>query len=85
MLFMTIFTYEPEKRDEVIERAVTKGTMVPEGATSLGQWSATSGGKVFRLIELDDPVVVYQGTHAWSDLGKVEIITQELLKKLAEM
>lgn len=88
MLFMTIFSYEPEKRDEVIQRAVTKGTMIPEGAKSLGQWSATSGGKVFRLIDLDDPVVAYQGTYAWSDLGKVEVIpvmdTQELLKMLAE-
>jgi hypothetical protein len=89
MLFMTIFTYEPEMRDEVIKRAVTKGTMVPDGAKNLGQWSSTAGGKVFRLIELDDPLVAYQGTYAWSDLGKVEVIpvmdTQELLKMLAGM
>jgi hypothetical protein len=62
--------------------------MVPEGAKNLGQWSATCGGKVFRLIELDDPVVAYKGTYAWSDLGKVEVIpvidTQELLTMLAE-
>ena len=89
MLYMTIFTYEPENRDEVIKRAVTKGTMVPEGAKDLGQWSSTSGGKVFRLVEMDDPLVAYKGSHAWSDLGKIEVFpvldTQELLKILAEM
>jgi hypothetical protein len=89
MLYMTIFTYEPENRDEVIKRAVTKGTLVPEGATSLGQWSSTSGGRVFRLIEMDDPLVAYKGTYAWSDLGKIEVFpvidTEELLKALGEM
>jgi hypothetical protein len=89
MLFMTIFTYEPDKRDEVVKRALTKGTMVPEGAMDLGQWSSTSGGKVFRLVEMDDPLVAYKGTYAWSDLGKVEVYpvidTQELLRRLAEM
>ena len=88
MLYMTVFTYEPENRDEVIKRALTKGTMVPEGAKDLGQWSSTSGGRVFRLIEMDDPLVAYKGTYAWSDLGKIEVFpvidTQELLKSLAE-
>lgn len=89
MLYMTIFTYESENRDEVIKRAVTKGTMVPEGAKNLGEWSSTGGGKVFRLIEMDDPLVAYKASYAWSDLGKIEIFpvidTQELLKILAEM
>lgn len=88
MLYMTIFTYEPEMRDKVIERAVTKGTMIPEGARSLGQWSDTSGGRVFRLIEMDDPAVAYQGTYAWSDLGKIEVApvidTEDLLRMLAQ-
>lgn len=87
MLFMTIFSYEPENRDQVIERALSKGTMVPEGAKELGQWSSTGGGKVFRLVEIDDPKVLYQGTYAWSDVGKIEIYpvleTAELLKMLA--
>ena len=64
MLYMTIFTYEPDNRDEVIKRAVKKGTMVPEGARTLGQWSSTSGGKVFRLVEMDDPLVAYKGSYA---------------------
>lgn len=86
MLFMTIFTYEPEKRDEVINRALSKGTMVPEGAKEVGQWSSTAGGKVFRLVDIDDPKVAYRGTYAWSDLGKIEIYpvldTKELLTML---
>jgi len=87
MLFMTIFNYEPDQRDAVIERAVTKGTMIPEGAKSVGQWSAANGGRVFRLIEIDDPQVMYEATYAWSDLGTIEIVpvldTDELLKTLA--
>lgn len=87
MLFMTIFSYEPEKRDEVISRALSKGTMVPEGAREIGQWSSTAGGKVFRLVDIDDPQVAYKGTYAWSDLGKIEIYpvmeTKALLTMLA--
>jgi hypothetical protein len=33
MLFMTVFTYEPSARDEVIHRRVEKGAMVPKGMT----------------------------------------------------
>ena len=74
MLFMTIFTYEPERRDEVQKRVVSKGTMVPKGAKEIGVWSALGGGRVFRLLDVDDPRIMYQGTRAWSDLGKIEVV-----------
>jgi hypothetical protein len=87
MLFMTIYTYEPDKRNDVIRRAVEKGRMTPEGVKEVGVWSALSGGRVFRLMEAGDPKAIYEGTYAWSDLGKVEIIpvmdNDELLKILA--
>jgi len=74
MLFMSIFTYEPEKRDEVIKRRAEKGAMIPEGMKVLGEWSDTSGGRVFRLVEMDDPKVGLAASLAWSDLGKIEIV-----------
>ena len=84
MLFMSIFTYEPEKRDEVIKRRAEKGAMIPEGMKVLGEWSDTSGGRVFRLVEMDDPKVGLAATLAWSDLGKIEIVpvlaTEESMK-----
>ena len=74
MLFMSIFTYEPEKRDEVIKRRAEKGAMIPEGMKVIGEWSDTSGGRVFRLVEMDDPKIGLAASLAWSDLGKIEIV-----------
>ena len=89
MLFMTIFSYDPENRDKVIKRAVSKGTQIPENVKELGVWSALSGSKVFRLLEADDEKLLYRGTYLWSDLGRIEIIpvmeTNKLLEMLAKM
>jgi len=89
MLFMTIFSYEPENRDKVIKRAVSDGLQTPDDVKELGVWSALSGGKVFRLLEADDEKALYQGTYLWSDLGKIEVVpvmeTHQLLEMLARM
>ena len=69
---MAIFTYEPEKRSEVIKRRAEKGPMTK--AKIIGEWGSLSGGRVFRVIEMDDPKVMLEGVMAWSDLGKVELI-----------
>lgn len=88
MLFMTIFTYEPAERDEVQKRAASQGTITPQGAKEIGVWSALGGGRVFRLLEVDDPSIMFQATHAWSDVGKIELVpvmdTGEVLKMLRE-
>ncbi len=84
MLFMAIFTYEPEKRSEVIKRRAEKGPIT--GAKIIGEWGSIGGGRVFRVIEVDDPKVLLAGSMAWSDLGKVELIpimTSEDVIKLA--
>jgi hypothetical protein len=86
MLFMTIFTYDPDHRDAVQKRVVSKGTMIPKGAKELGVWSALGGGRVFRLLDVDDPRIMYQGTRAWSDLGSIEVVpvldTADVVKML---
>jgi hypothetical protein len=74
MLFMTIVTYEPGKRDEVIKRRLEKGAIAPKGMKIKGEWSAIGGGRVFRLVDLEDPKVGFEAAFAWSDLGKIEII-----------
>ena len=76
MLYMTIFTYSPERRDEVIKRRIVKGSMIPEGMKSLGEWSDIGGGRVFRLIDVssDDPTIALAGTRAWTDLGEIELV-----------
>ena len=75
-MYMTIFTYSPERRDEVIKRRIEKGSMIPGGMKSLGEWSDIGGGRVFRLIDVltDDPTIALAGTRAWSDLGEIELV-----------
>jgi hypothetical protein len=74
MLFMTIVTYEPEKRDEVIKRRIEAGAAAPKGIKRVGAWSAISGGRIFQLVELEDPKAGLEAVLAWSDLCKIEII-----------
>jgi hypothetical protein len=72
MLFMTVYTYPPENRDEVVRRRLEKGPQLPEGIKSLGEWSYVGSGRVFRLIEASDAAAALAGSFAWSDLGSVE-------------
>lgn len=82
MLFMTILTWEPDKRNE----AVTRRTQFkyPEGMKRIGEWNDLAGGRVFILSEAEDPKAVLAATFAWDDLGKFEITpvmeTDELMK-----
>jgi hypothetical protein len=85
MLFMAIATYEPEKRNEIIKRRQERGAIEPpKGAKLLGEWTVIGGGKVFRLIDVEDPKAALAGTLAWSDLCKIELIpvllTEESMK-----
>lgn len=73
MLFMTLFTFEPAARDDVIRRRVEKGPLVPKGMKLLGEWSEAGGGRVFRLVEVDDPAALVEATMPWTDLGKLEV------------
>jgi hypothetical protein len=84
MLFMSIYTYEPKDRQAVIKRRAEKGPMVPQGIKIVGEWSCLTGGRVFRLIEGDDPRALLGATAAWADLGKIEVFpvmnTEEVMK-----
>lgn len=86
MLFMSIYTYEPDKRDEVLRRRA-EGLFTPEGAKFLGQWSSTTGGRAFTLFEVDSGLAAAKWAQAWNDLGKFEIYpvveTDQLMKAMA--
>ena len=87
MLFMTIYTYEPKEREAVIKRRLEQGAMTPPGMKIIGEWSALGGGRVFRLVEADDPQVMLGATAAWADLGKIEVFpvmeTEEVMKLIS--
>lgn len=73
MLFMTVYTYKPSNRDAVIKRRLEKGAQLPPEVKSLGEWSYTGGGRVFRLIDTTDAAAALKGSYGWSDLGTIEI------------
>ena len=84
MLFLTIFSYDPIKRNEVMRRRLEKGALVPDGMKVIGDWIAVGGGTVYRIVEVDRPEAALAATRAWSDLGRTEIIpimtTEDALK-----
>lgn len=88
MLLMTVFSYEPEKREEILRRRA-EGLFIPDGAKLIGQWSAIAGGRVFTLVEVDDPLVGVQCFQGWSNLGKFDVFpvmdTDALMKAMAAM
>ena len=85
MLFISVFTWNPDKRDEIIKRR-SEGLFVPEGAKCLGQWSTTEGGRAFTLFEINDNMALAQWSGSWNDLGKFDIHpvvdTEELIKAI---
>jgi len=84
MLFMSVYTYDPERRDEIIKRRLEKGALSPVGVKIIGEWSSIVGSRVFRLIEAEDPKALAAAAMAWTDLGKLEaysvLPTEELIK-----
>jgi hypothetical protein len=72
MQFMTVYTYPPERRGEVIKQRSEKGDLIPEGMKLLGEWSYTGSGKVFRLVEANDPAVMVKAMAPWANLGHIE-------------
>jgi len=72
MLFITITTWSPKERNEVIRRRAEKGPMIPEGMKVLGEWVQVGANRVLRLVEVTDPKLILAAVHPWSDLANVE-------------
>jgi hypothetical protein len=72
MLFMTVYTYSPKNRNEVIKRRLTIGPQLSDKVKVVGEWSYVGSGKVFRLFDATDAMEVYKAMYQWSDLGTVE-------------
>jgi len=73
MLFMNVYSWDLEKRDEVITRRLEKGMMVPEGVKILGEWTGVGRNKGFMLFEADDPKLISQFNLAWNDILKTDM------------
>ena len=89
MLYMNLLTWDPEKRDEVIKRAQTKG-FSHEGIKVLGTWADVQGGRAFQLSEEPaDPKLSIKANFEWNDILKIESVpvmeAEELLKLFASI
>ena len=91
MLYMTILTWDPDKRDAVIDR-VKKMGFEHEGMKVIGTWIEANGGRCFQLSDVPrdiDPMVSLKVNFAWNDLVKMEdvcvIEAGEMMKALASM
>ena len=73
MLFVIMYSWEKEKRDEIIKRRLEKGRMVPKGVKVLGEWTAIGKRVGFEVIEADDPKLIVQGNLAWNDIIDLEV------------
>lgn len=86
MLFMSVFTYEPDKRDAVIRKRMEAGLDAP-GVKVIGQWSYVGLGRVFTLTDTADPVAVFKMMAPYGNLGKFEIFplleTTQILQLIA--
>lgn len=86
MLFMTIYTYKPGQRNEVLKRRQEKWLGFIEGVKVIDEWIDLGGGRGFTLIESSDSKGAMASTMVWSDLMKMEVVpvieTAELLEGL---
>lgn len=89
MLFMSIYTYEPAKRNEIIKRRAEKGALAATGVKVIGEWIALSGHRGFMLFEAQDPKAIMATTLAWSDLVRFESVAvmeaEEVMKMAKSM
>ena len=73
MASIAIFTFDPEKFDEVValrkqEQATSYGKI-----RILGEWCDTKGGRIIRIIEEGNLEEILAAYRMWSDLGTLEI------------
>jgi hypothetical protein len=76
MLYMTILTWDPDKRDAVVERAKKLG-FEHEGMKVIGTWIEAVGGRCFQLADIPadiDPALHLKTNLAWNDLMKIETV-----------
>jgi hypothetical protein len=91
MLYMTILTWDPEKRDEVIER-VKKIGLEHEGMKVIGTWADVTTGRCFQLSDIPrdiDPILNLKSNFTWNDIMRIESIpvmdAMELIQALESM
>ena len=77
MLSISVFTFDPEQKEEVIKRRIEEELRIPHRMKIIGEWCAMNEGRVFRLIEAESLKETLAAFRFWSDLGKIKITPVE--------
>jgi hypothetical protein len=72
MKFITIATWEPHHRDEMMKRRKENGRMLPKGVKLIGEWVDASGGRSVSLYETDSALEGFKWSYNWSDIHNLE-------------
>ncbi len=83
MLFMDIWTWEPEKRREVQKRWTE--FKYPEDMKVVGEWLDLAGNRIFVLYEVDDPRTMLTANDMWLDIAKVDSVPVMEAKEVARI
>jgi hypothetical protein len=91
MLYMTILTWAPEKRDAVIDRVKKIGFEHP-GVRTLGTWVETGGLRCFQLVDIPrdmDPALGLKNNFTWNDIMRIQSLSvieaNDMLKAIESM
>jgi Domain of unknown function (DUF3303) len=82
---IAIFTFDPQKFDEIVERRKQEHVSARGNTSILGEWCDTRKGRIIRLIESGDSEEIIAAYRMWSDFGTLEIFpvtdTNDLIKR----
>ena len=87
MLIMDVINWEPAVSESVIKHRMEE--KIPEGIKVIGEWVSIAGCRAYRLVEVDNPQVLFAMTSTWIGLGKKELIpvmgSEEMMKLMQGM
>jgi len=91
MFYMDILTWDPDKRDAVLERVKEIG-LEHEGIKVIGTWVDVLGGRAFQLTDIPhdiDPKLNLKANFAWNDIVRIESVpvmdAMEMVKLMESM
>ncbi len=87
MLYMNVLTWDPDKRDAVIDRARRIG-LDHEGMKVIGTWADVTSGRCFQLCDVPrdmDPLLNVKANFAWNDIMHIESIPVMEARQMIDM